>query len=125
MEGLPPEALEQVAAYFQALSEPTRLHILNLLRGGEHNVGELAQLTGYTSANVSRHLSFLTQQGLVQRESRGTSVYYSIADPSVYTLCDVVCGNIARQHERVVQGSRAFASSMAAPAAAGRRKRAK
>ena len=42
MEGLPPEALEQVAAYFQALSEPTRLQILNLLRQQEHNVGELA-----------------------------------------------------------------------------------
>ena len=32
MEDLPDEALEQVAAYFQALSEPTRLRILNLLR---------------------------------------------------------------------------------------------
>ena len=32
MEGLPNEALVQVAAYFQALSEPTRLQILNLLR---------------------------------------------------------------------------------------------
>ena len=34
MEGLPPEALNQVASYFQALSEPTRLQILNLLRTG-------------------------------------------------------------------------------------------
>ena len=54
MEGLPPEALDQVAAYFQALSEPTRLQILNLLRSGERNVGDLAQHTGYTSANISR-----------------------------------------------------------------------
>ena len=109
MEGLPPEALDQVAAYFRALSEPTRLNILNLLRGGEHNVGELAQRTGYTSANVSRHLASLMQQGLVRRESRATAVYYSIADASVYALCDLVCGNIARHHERSVQGSRAFA----------------
>ena len=121
MEGLSPQALEQVAAYFQALSEPTRLQILNLLRDGERNVGELAQLTGYTSANVSRHLSFLTQQGLVQREGRGTAVYYSIADPSIYALCDIVCGNIARQHERSAAEGRVFAAS-AAPAAA-RRKR--
>jgi DNA-binding transcriptional ArsR family regulator len=108
MEGLPPEALNQVAAYFQALSEPTRLQILNLLRSGERNVGELAQLTGYTSANISRHLAFLTQQGLVERESRGTSVYYRIADPSVYALCDLVCGNIARQLERRAAGSEPF-----------------
>lgn len=108
MQGLPPEALDQIAGYFQALAEPTRLHILNLLRGGEHNVGELAQATGYTSANVSRHLSFLMQRGLVERESRGTAVYYRISDPAVYTLCDIVCGSIARQHERHVQDARVF-----------------
>lgn len=111
MEGLPPEALEQVAAYFQALSEPTRLQILNFLRSGERNVGDLAQLCGYTSANISRHLAFLTQHGLVARESRGTSVYYRIADDSVYALCDLVCDSIARQLERVADERRTFARS--------------
>ncbi|HJV59827.1 MAG TPA: metalloregulator ArsR/SmtB family transcription factor [Albitalea sp.] len=111
MEGLSAEALEQVAAYFQALSEPTRLQILNLLRDGERNVGELALLCGYTSANISRHLAFLMQQGLVVRESRGTSVYYRIADESVYALCDLVCGNIARQLERTASGRKAFAQA--------------
>ncbi|MGM9487535.1 ArsR/SmtB family transcription factor [Ideonella sp. YS5] len=109
MDGLPPEALDQVAAYFQALSEPTRLQILNLLRSGERNVGELAQACGYTSANISRHLSHLMQRGLVERESRGTAVYYRIADESVYALCDLVCGNIARQLERSAAGYKAFA----------------
>jgi DNA-binding transcriptional ArsR family regulator len=109
MQDLPPEALQQVAAYFQALSEPTRLQILNLLRGGERNVSELAQACGYTAANISRHLSFLMQQGLVARESRGTAAYYRIADPSVYALCDLVCGSIARQHERAAEERRAFA----------------
>ncbi len=112
MEGLPPEALEQVAAYFQALSEPTRLQILNLLRSGERNVGELAQLCGYTSANISRHLAFLAQQGLVEREGRGTAVYYRIADESVYALCDLVCGSIARQLERGASERRAFTRSV-------------
>lgn len=108
MKDLPPEALEQVAVYFQALSEPTRLRILNLLRDGERNVGELAELTGYTSGNVSRHLAFLMQQGFISREGRGTSVYYRIADASVYALCDLVCDSIARQHQRLIAGSRAF-----------------
>ena len=108
MKGMPPEALEQVAAYFQTLSEPTRLQILNILREGERNVGELARMCGYTSANVSRHLAMLTQRGLVARESRGTSAYYRIADESVYALCDLVCGNIARQLERTAQERDAF-----------------
>ena len=97
MENLPPEALTEIAGYFQALSEPTRLKILNLLRQEERNVGELAQLCEFTAANISRHLSMLTKHGLVVRESRGTSAYYRIADESVYELCDLVCGKIARQ----------------------------
>ncbi|KAB2895675.1 MAG: helix-turn-helix transcriptional regulator [Burkholderiaceae bacterium] len=108
MKDLPPEALEQVAAYFQALSEPTRLRLLNLLRNSEHNVGELAQLCGYTAANVSKHLSVLTKHGLVARESRGTSVYYRIEDASVYALCDLVCGSLARQFDRQVQQQAMF-----------------
>jgi DNA-binding transcriptional ArsR family regulator len=114
MEGLPDEALVQVAAYFQALSEPTRLQILNLLRQGEHSVGELAQLCGYSSANISRHLALLTQHGLVKRESRGNSAYYSIADESVYALCDLVCGSIARQFERTAPKRAAFVQQPAA-----------
>jgi DNA-binding transcriptional ArsR family regulator len=103
MENLPPEALTEIAAYFQALSEPTRLQILNLLRQEERNVGELAQLCGFTAANISRHLSMLTKHGLVARESRGTSAYYRIADESVYELCDLVCGKIARQLQQTAR----------------------
>lgn len=108
MKELPPEALAQVAAYFQVLAEPTRLRILNLLRQGEHNVGELAQACGYTAANISRHLSLMTKQGIVAREGRGTSVYYRLTDESVDELCDLVCVNIARRLERASQTNDAF-----------------
>ncbi len=128
MQDLPPEALAQVAAYFQALSEPTRLQILNLLRQGERSVGELAQLCGSSAANVSRHLTLLTQHGLVERQTRGTSAIYRIADDSVYALCDLVCGSIARRFEQLAAGQAAFAglpaAAVAVPAApaAGRRR---
>lgn len=108
MENLPSEALAEIAAYFQALSEPTRLNILNLLRQQERNVGELAQLCGFSAANISRHLAMLTKHGLVARESRGTSAYYRIADESVYELCDLVCGKIARQVAQTARRQQAF-----------------
>lgn len=108
MKDMPDQALDQIAQYFQALAEPTRLRILNLLRDGERNVGELAQLCDYTSANISRHLAILGKHGLVAKEGRGTSVYYRIADDSVYALCDLVCGSLARQLEQRISASEAF-----------------
>ena len=113
MKELPPEALSLVAAYFQVLAEPTRLRILNALREGERNVGELAQTCGYTAANISRHLSLMTKHAIVAREVRGTSVYYRIADPSVYQLCDLVCGNLARQYERAASDRALFVDGTA------------
>lgn len=89
-----PATIQAVARYFHVLSDPTRLTILNELRQSERNVGELAQICGYTAANISRHLSLLAHQGVVSRTSKGNSVYYRIADAAVYELCDVVCGNI-------------------------------
>jgi len=118
MEGLPTEALEHVATFFQALSEPTRLQILNLLREHERNVGELAQLCGYTSANVSRHLAVLTAQGLVARENRGTSAYYRIADDSIYALCDLVCDRIARRLDDQANDRALFVQVAARPKSA-------
>lgn len=108
MQDLPQNALVQVAAYFQVLSEPTRLQILNLLRQQERKVGELAELCNFSAANVSRHLSVLQQHGFVERESRGTSAFYRIADPSVYDLCDLVCGSIARRGELEAQQRAVF-----------------
>ena len=111
MKNMPPEAREEVAGYFQVLAEPTRLRILNILRDGERNVGDLAQMCGYTAANVSRHLSLMTKNGLVTREGRGTSVYYRFADESVYALCDLVCDNIARQIARSEASRASFSVS--------------
>ena len=51
MEKIPSEIMTQVAGYFQVLSEPTRLHILNLLQEGERSVGEIAQRCGYNDSS--------------------------------------------------------------------------
>ena len=56
MEGLSEFALDHVAQYFSALAEPSRLRILNYLRDGERNVGELAEACDCSQANVSRLL---------------------------------------------------------------------
>lgn len=101
LRDLPDGALIQVAAFFQLLAEPSRLRVLNRLREQPLCVGDLARACGSSAANISRHLAQLQRHGLVHREGRGTSVFYRIADPSVYELCDLVCGQLARHHARL------------------------
>lgn len=112
MEALDDRALEHVADYFRALSEPLRLKMLNALRDGPLNVGELTSLLGCSQANVSKHLALLAKLGLVSRESRGTSVYYQIADPRTYQLCDLVCGQIAQRLIEQVQVMGGFGANL-------------
>ena len=97
MDGLDDRALEQVAEFFRAFSVPLRLKILNALRGGERNVGELTEELASSQANVSKHLALLAQSGLIARTHRGTSAYYRIVDPRIFQLCDMVCGQIGKR----------------------------
>jgi ArsR family transcriptional regulator len=93
-QGFPDPLLDLIAARFRLLSEPLRLKLLAVLMTGERNVGELVTLTGAGQANISKHLAALAQGGLVSRRKAGTSIYYTIADPTVFTLCDVVCAGV-------------------------------
>lgn len=91
------EALDQIAQRFAALSEPTRLKLIHALFGGEKSVGELVEIAGTTQANVSRHLQQLAQSGILGRRKQGLQVFYSIADQTIYDLCELVCGSLAKQ----------------------------
>ena len=91
------EALEQIAARFRALSEPTRLAIVQELKSGERTVGELVEAIGLSQANVSKQLSVLRDAGFLRREQRGTSAVYSISDPLVMELCKLMCDGMNRR----------------------------
>lgn len=92
---LSPELLESVADRFKVLGDATRLALLNaLVEGGELNVGQLVEALGTSQANVSKHLRVLHDARFVKRRPVGTSAYYSVADPSVTQLCDIVCDRL-------------------------------
>jgi DNA-binding transcriptional ArsR family regulator len=97
MEHLDDRALDEVAAFFGAFAVPMRLKILNALRHGERNVGDLTSEFGCSQANVSKHLSVLAQKGLIEKTLRGTSAFYRIADPRIFRLCDLVCTQIGKR----------------------------
>ena len=89
--------VEVIAERFRVLGEPMRIRILDRLRDGDATVGRLAADLRATQQNVSKHLSVLAGAGLVSREKRGNAVVCRIADPSVFELCEQVCGGLARQ----------------------------
>ncbi|MEO0853861.1 MAG: metalloregulator ArsR/SmtB family transcription factor [Cyanobacteria bacterium J06648_11] len=97
-------ALGAVAEYFKVLSESSRLQILASLRSGAKTVTEIMAETGLGQANASKHLKILAQAGMVTRRPEGVSAYYSISDPVIFDLCELVCDRLAdRLQERTKQ----------------------
>jgi len=94
---LPEPLVELVAQRFRVLGEPMRIKLLDLLRQRDATVGELQDALGASQQNVSKHLGILHAAGMVSRAKDGTQVRYSISDPSVFELCDQVCGGMRRQ----------------------------
>ncbi|HEU4697868.1 MAG TPA: metalloregulator ArsR/SmtB family transcription factor [Gemmatimonadales bacterium] len=88
--------LALVAERFKVLAEPVRLQLLQALMAGERTVGELVEATGLSQANVSKHLQLLLAHELVARRKEGLFAYYSLADESVFQLCDLVCSRLER-----------------------------
>ena len=94
---LPEPLIELIAQRFRVLGEPMRIKLLDRLRDGDATVGELQDALAASQQNVSKHLGVLLQAGMVARTKRGTSAVYSIADESVFELCEQVCGGLRRQ----------------------------
>lgn len=88
------EALELVANRFKILSEPIRLRILQTLQDSEKSVTQLTEAVETSQPNVSKHLKILQDAGIVKRQPQGNTVYYSIADESIFTLCETVCSSL-------------------------------
>ena len=89
------EAFARVAAYFNVLSEPSRLRIMYAVCSGEKSVSEVVELCGSSQANVSRHLAALHKAGILLRRKVGATVFYSIADNATVEMCQTVCTKIA------------------------------
>lgn len=93
---LSPGQLAAVSNLFGALSESSRLELLQALHDGPRTVNELMEACAMKQSNVSKHLGILHQHRLVNRKRDGNSVTYAISDPMVFALCELVCGKMAK-----------------------------
>ena len=94
---LPDALVELIARRFRVIGEPMRIRILDHLRDGEASVHELTAALDASQQNISKHLQMLLEAGIVGRRKEGNNAIYSITDPSVFALCDEVCGGVRRQ----------------------------
>lgn len=80
------ETLFVVSQIFKALSDPTRIRILNFLCCEEHSVNEIAEALNLGQTTVSHQLRFLKNLRLVKFRREGTTLYYSSDDNHVMNL---------------------------------------
>jgi DNA-binding transcriptional ArsR family regulator len=63
---------------FEILAEPARRTLLDLMRDGPKAVGDLAESSGLSQPNVSRHLRIMREAGLVQSRAEGRRRLYGL-----------------------------------------------
>lgn len=78
------------ARMFHALSDPTRIEILERLRNGERCVCELTDVLEASQSRLSFHLKTLREAGLVTDRREGRWVYYTLVPEALASLRDAL-----------------------------------
>ncbi len=79
------------AEVFQALAHPTRIAIVEMLRDDpEVPVHRFFEQLQIEPANASQHLAVLRSKRIVTSRKEGTQVYYSIRDPLLFQVLDIL-----------------------------------
>jgi DNA-binding transcriptional ArsR family regulator len=78
------------AKLFRGLADPSRLAIVEALRGGEKTVSEVVLQTGLSQPNASMHLACLKDCGLVIGRQQGRFVFYALADGRMEDILNTV-----------------------------------
>jgi DNA-binding transcriptional ArsR family regulator len=81
--------VELEAKLLAAIAQSTRLKILYLLRDGEKCACQITPVMKEDQSVISRHLSKLKEEGLLDSQKQGVTVFYWIADPRVFRLLEI------------------------------------
>lgn len=78
------------ASVFQALSHPTRIAIVEILRDGELSAGAMQERLGVEQANLSQHLTILRNRQIVVNRKGGNQVFYSLRNQVLVEVLDIM-----------------------------------
>lgn len=95
------KALELKAEILKALAQPTRLKILELLRGGEKCICEIVPAINGEQSNISRHISLMQKTHLISTRKDGVRLMVSVRDSRIFEILDQVGAILKSQiHEQ-------------------------
>lgn len=92
---------ELEAEYFKALSHPTRLKIVYLLKDGESCLCDLIPEMGRDESHIARHLAVLKRANIISVHRKGISAYYKLNDQRVVDLIESTKQIISTQVEEL------------------------
>ncbi|MDR3737410.1 MAG: metalloregulator ArsR/SmtB family transcription factor [Terracidiphilus sp.] len=100
--------LASLAQIFAALSDPTRLRLLNLIDGREVCVCYFVDVLGQSQPKISRHLAYLRRAGLVSARREGKWMHYRLETPSSAETAALLEASLAAlRADRALQADRA------------------
>ncbi|HSX69197.1 metalloregulator ArsR/SmtB family transcription factor [Nocardioides sp.] len=91
------EQAGRIAPLLKALADPVRLRLLSLIaahEGGEACVCDLNDAFDLSQPTISHHLKQLHEVGLLDRDKRGTWVYYSVRREALADLAALIGGGL-------------------------------
>ena len=79
------------ASLFQALAQPNRITILEVLRIQELSARNIQERLGVEQTKLSQHLTILRDRQIVTSRKDGNQVFYSIRNPVLVEVLDIMC----------------------------------
>ncbi|MDT7864709.1 MAG: metalloregulator ArsR/SmtB family transcription factor [Thermoproteota archaeon] len=89
--------------FFKAISNPTRLKIINVLRNGPKTVTEIVNETGFEQSRVSHNLKCLLDCGFIENKRKGKYVIYSLNKDTILPLLDLMDKHISLYAEYLIK----------------------
>lgn len=88
------EKLLVIADFYKALSDSTRVKIINVLEKNELCVCDISNILNMTKSAVSHQLKYLKEMNLIKSRKVGKEVWYTLADKHVKQVFDITLEHI-------------------------------
>lgn len=95
------ETFSPQADLLKAISHPTRLAVLEILRDGEQCVCHMEAMLGLRQASISQQLMILRDAGLVEVRREGLNMYYHVVKPGIFEVIDAVYAATGKTRPRL------------------------